>query len=44
LSTLKLNAKILKALNLLAFENGFAAKITPAGRFVTGMLKGDKNE
>ena len=46
LSTLKLNAKILKDLNLITFGNNShfqAAKLTDFGRFIFKTIRGDRN-
>lgn len=43
LSTLKLNARILKALNLIAFGDGSTVRSTPTGKFVLEIIRGDKN-
>ena len=44
LSTLKLNAKVLKSLKLIEFENGCPMKIMPVGQLVLTMIRGEKNE
>lgn len=41
LSTLKLNAKILRELNLIEWENSFSPRLTELGRFVVAVLGGD---
>jgi len=46
LSTLKLNAKILKSLNLISFGNNShfqVAKLTDFGRFVVRIIRSDEN-
>jgi len=39
LSTLKLNAKILRDLNLIDFGNSSPAKLTELGKFVVEIIK-----
>lgn len=43
LSTLKLNARILKKLNLIDFGNSSPARLTGVGEFVVKIIGGDKN-
>ena len=46
LSTLKLNAKILKDLNLISFGNNShfqAAKLTDFGQFIVEIIEGDES-
>ena len=42
-STLKLNSKILKKLNLIIFFNGDPVILTPSGEFVLNLLGGEKD-
>lgn len=44
LSTLKLNAKILKDLNLIDFGNSSPAKLTELGKFIINIIGGEENE
>lgn len=41
LSTLKLNARILRDISLIEFNNGSSAKLTPAGELVLTIIKGE---
>jgi len=44
LSTLKLNAKVLKELGLISFSKGVPVEITPIGRFILEIIGGGIDE
>jgi len=43
-STLKLNAQILRKLNLITFGNGSSVKLTEFGNFVLKIMCGGEND